>query len=206
MDEDTVGARTEVAARAGDAPPREREPTEVSDRAKYDIRRIGPADSIAEITRLLHRAYAKQVAMGLRPLAGRQDESVTRRRVGSGECFVAVDDAQRIGGVIILNEQEPDEGPQWFTRPKVASFSQLAVDPDAQGSGLGRRLLEAVEARAAELGNVELALSMAEPDTDLRDFYMRRGFRVIQTWKWPYTNYLSLIMSKGLTTRALSDK
>lgn len=198
VNEDTVGARTEAAARAGDAPPREREPSDVSDGGKYDIRRIGLDDSIAEITRLLHRAYAKQVAMGLRPLAGRQDESVTRRRVGSGECYVAVDGSQRIVGVIILNEQEPDEGPQWFTRPGVASFSQLAVDPDTQGAGLGRRLLETVEARAAELGNVELALSMAEPDTDLRDFYLKRGFRVIQTWKWPYTNYLSLIMSKGV--------
>ena len=198
MKEDTVGPRAEAATRAGRDGARNRESSELNPATKYEIRHIAPNDSIAEITRLLHRAYAKQVAMGLRPLAGRQDESVTRRRVGSGECFVAADGAQRIAGVIILNEQEPDEGPQWFARPGVASFSQLAVDPDSQGAGLGRRLVEAVEARAAALGNLELALSMAEPDTDLRDFYVRRGFRIIQTWKWPYTNYLSLIMSKGI--------
>lgn len=136
--------------------------------------------------------------MGLRPLAGRQDDSVTARRVTSGECFVAVGDGGELAGVIILNEAEPDEGPGWFGRPGVASFSQLAVDPSVQGAGIGRQLLGTVEARARELGNAELALSMAEPDTNLRDFYLRRGYRIIQTWKWPYTNYTSLIMSKGL--------
>ncbi|MFT3684415.1 MAG: GNAT family N-acetyltransferase [Phycisphaerales bacterium] len=149
------------------------------------------------ITALLHRAYARQVQMGLRPLAGRQDDATTQRRLTSGESFVAVDGGVVVG-VIILNEQEPDEGPEWFGKPRTCSFSQFAVDPSLQSRGIGRVLLDAIERRAAELGNEELALSMAEPDHQLRDYYLKRGFRIISTWKWPYTNYTSLIMSKRL--------
>jgi hypothetical protein len=39
---------------------------------------------------------------------------------------------------------------------------------------------------------------MAEPDHGLRDYYLKRGFRIVGTWQWPYTNYVSLIMSKRL--------
>jgi GNAT superfamily N-acetyltransferase len=162
------------------------------------VRRLTEADAIPPITALLHRAYARQVSLGLRPLAARQDDDVTRRRCASGECYLAFgeEDSGRPIGVIILNENEPDEGPPWFMRPGVASFSQLAVDPEMQGRGIGQMLLAKVESRAAEAGNQELGLSMAEPDDQLRDFYKRRGYRIVGTWKWPYTNYLSLIMSK----------
>lgn len=135
--------------------------------------------------------------MGLRPLAGRQDDATTHRRLSSGESFVAVDHGTAVG-VIILNEQEPDEGPEWFHKPRVCSFSQFAVDPALQSRGVGRLLLDAIDRRARELGNDELALSMAEPDHQLRDFYLKRGFRIVGTWKWPYTNYTSLIMSRRL--------
>jgi len=161
------------------------------------VRRWSTADAVPPITALLHRAYARQVEMGLRPLAGRQDDAVTLRRLSSGESFVA-DLGGAVVGVIILNEQEPDEGPDWFHKPGVTSFSQFAVDPALQSRGIGRLLLDAIERRAAELGNDELALSMAEPDHQLRDYYLKRGFRIVGTWKWPYTNYTSLIMSKRL--------
>lgn len=164
------------------------------------VRRWTTDDAVPPITAVLHRAYAKQVAMGLRPLAGRQDDDVTKRRLSSGESFVAVI-GNTVVGVIILNEQEPDEGPDWFHKPRICSFSQFAVDPSVQSKGIGRALLDTVERRAFEQGNEELALSMAEPDHDLRDYYIKRGYRIVSLWKWPYTNYTSLIMSKRLSDR-----
>jgi hypothetical protein len=29
-------------------------------------------------------------------------------------------------------------------------------------------------------------------------FYQKRGYRIIEYWQWPYTNYRSAIMSKAL--------
>ncbi len=165
------------------------------------IRRLQASDSIPEITRVLHRAYAGQVEMGLRPLAGRQDDETTRRRCHSGECYLAVMHAaagEKIVGVILFHEVEPDQGPPWFQNKFVDSFSQFAVDPLIQGRGIGILLLEMVERRAKECGAEELACSMAEPDTRLLNFYLKRGYRFVEHWQWPYTNYRSAILSKTL--------
>ncbi len=157
------------------------------------------------ITALLHRAYAKQVAMGLRPLAGRQDDSVTAERAANSECYLALmpseageGPAERIVGVILFEEHEKVTFPPFFLRPEVAHFAQFGVDPDLQGRGIGRLLLEQVERRARENRAVELACSMAEPDRELYDFYMKRGYRLVDHWQWPYTNYRSCILSKAL--------
>lgn len=179
------------------------------------VRRLSPTDSISDLTQLLHRAYAKQVAMGLAPLAGRQDDSITRQRVFSGECFVAVDHIplpdledpngiavqtrQKLVGCILFHEIEESKGPPFFARNDVAVFSQFAVDPDYQGLGIGLMLLGLCERRALEENAKELACSMAEPDQDLMTFYTRRGYRFVEHWQWPYTNYRSAILSKRLT-------
>jgi GNAT superfamily N-acetyltransferase len=164
------------------------------------IRRLSPHDPIPQITVLLHRAYAGQVAMGLAPLAGRQEDSITKKRCESGECYVAVtDDAEAsILGTILFHEIEDAQGPEWFRRKDTDYFSQFAVDPRLQGRGVGQQLLETVERRAVECGAVEIGLSMAEPDRGLMNFYFKRGYRFIAHWQWPYTNYRSAILSKAL--------
>ena len=171
------------------------------------MRLLRDTDAIPEITRLLHRAYRKQVEMGLQPLAGRQDDATTARRCASGECWVAtlpsgtgLQTGERLVGVILFHEVEDAQGPPWFRRRDVDSFSQFAVDPDLQGLGVGGRLLGTVERRAAEKGSSELGLSMAEPDSELMNYYLKRGYRLIEHWQWPYTNYRSAILSKTLRT------
>jgi GNAT superfamily N-acetyltransferase len=176
---------------------------------EIEIRRLRDGDSLEELTALLHRAYRAQVEMGLRPLAGRQDVETTRKRCTSGECYIALlhtsgppvkgrDGAARLVGTILFHEVEDAKGPPWFQNPFVDSFSQFGVDPNLQGRGIGRLLLEVVERRARECGATELGLSMAEPDTGLMEFYKRRGYRFIEHWQWPYTNYRSAILSKTL--------
>ncbi len=159
------------------------------------IRTLAAEDSIADLTALLHRAYKPQVEMGLRPLAGRQSEEVTRARSSSGECFVALN-RDRIVGTILFQETEDAKFPAFFLKPGVTHFSLLAVDPTAQGRGIGRLLIDTVARRALEVGAGELACSMAEPDTRLMEFYLRLGFRFVEHWQWPYTNYRSAILSR----------
>ncbi len=166
------------------------------------IRRYLIDDPITEITQLLHRAYQPQVAMGLKPLAGRQDDQTTLDRVLNSECYLATipreGAREQIVGIILLNEHERVAFPPIFLRPGVAHFAMFGVEPSLQGLGLGRRLLDHIEARAREVGFTELALSMAEPDTNLRAYYDKRGYRLVEHWQWPYTNYRSCILSKPI--------
>lgn len=169
------------------------------------VRRLRTADCLEQLTRLLHRSYAPQVEMGLRPLAGRQTADQTRERTSSGECFVATahvpgTPTEKLVGTILFQEVETASFPPFFLLPSVAHFSLLAVDPDIQGAGIGGKLIDAVEARARELGMAELALSMAAPDAALNRFYEKRGFRTVEHWQWPYTNYVSAIMSRPVST------
>ncbi|MBX3367427.1 MAG: GNAT family N-acetyltransferase [Phycisphaeraceae bacterium] len=163
------------------------------------VRRVRSSDSMEELTSLLHRAYAEQVAMGLKPLAGRQTVDVTRARSATGENYVAtLGEGGPLVGTILFQERESAAFPEWFLRPEVAHFSLFGVDPLHQGRGIGGMLLRAVEARAVELAKTEIALSYAEPDTKLAGFYAHRAYRFIQHWQWPYTNYRSVILSKSL--------
>ena len=170
--------------------------------APVTIRRFLTGDSIEEITHLLHRAYARQRAIGLDPLAGRQDYARTLDRVLNSECYLAFmnheQDTQRIVGVILLNEHERVTFPEYFLREGVAHFAMFGVDPQLQAIGVGQRLLDTCVKRAKELGNTQMALSMARPDSALLRYYQRRGYEEVQEWQWPYTNYVSLILAKDI--------
>lgn len=173
-----------------------------------EVRALLATDPIAPITALLHRSYASQRERGMDPLAGRQSVEITRQRCYRGQTFVALRQAagapsanfkERLLGSILFQEREDAAFPPWFLRKDVTHFSQFAVEPGLQRAGVGSALLARVERETLALGCRELALSMAEPDVPLREYYERRGYRVVQTWQWPYTNYQSLIMSKTLT-------
>ncbi|OAB63727.1 hypothetical protein AY599_04675 [Leptolyngbya valderiana BDU 20041] len=174
------------------------------------VRPLLATDPIAPITALLHRAYQSQRDRGMDPLAGRQSVEITRQRCYRGQTFLALTPAggapssrlaERLLGAILFQEREDAAFPPWFLRKDVTHFSQFAVEPTLQRGGVGSALLNRVEQETLALGATELALSMAEPDAPLREYYERRGYRVVQTWQWPYTNYLSLIMSKTLQPR-----
>ncbi len=139
--------------------------------------------------------------MGLHALASHQTPEVTRKRVSRGECFVAELDGKVVGTIMFQEPSwggAPESGPRWFRRPDVSNFSQFAVEPELQGRGIGRLLLDGIERRARDIGMAELALSTAEPDQELVAFYRKRGFREVERFDWGVTNYTSLIMSKGL--------
>jgi hypothetical protein len=54
------------------------------------LRRFGATDSVADLTDLLHRAYAPLAAKGLRYIASHQSEVITRERMENGVTLVAV--------------------------------------------------------------------------------------------------------------------
>lgn len=162
------------------------------------IRLARPEDDIAYLTELLHRAYARLGQMGLHFKAVDQNEDVTRQRMESGECYLATAN-NVIVGTVLFRPPWVAKGSPWLDRSDVASLSQLAVEPALQRSGLGAKLMEWVEAKAAASGAKEIALDTAEPAEHLRGWYASRGYRFVEFAQWAHANYRSVIMSKSLS-------
>ena len=161
------------------------------------IRLLAPTDSVDELTSLLHRAYARLGAMGLNYTAVDQPPDVTRRRIGSGTCFVATLDDRLVATLLVHPTYAANEC-AYFTRAGVACVHQFAVDPQLQGGGVGRRLMAHAERWARENGFSELALDTAEPATHLVAFYARLGYREVGHVQWDGKVYRSVVMSKPL--------
>lgn len=168
------------------------------------IRRLGAHDSIPELTRLLHRAYASLAAMGLHYVATDQDDATTQKRAGEGECYVALWDGA-LAGTIVFCDAARTRGCAWYDRPDVSSIHQFAVDPAVQGQGIGDALLHHAESRAAETGAAHVALDTARPARHLIAKYERRGYCIVEDVKWGLPcNYESVIMSKAIVSDARS--
>ena len=65
------------------------------------IRELSLNDSLGEITKLLHRAYARLGAMGLNYTAVDQSPEVTAERIAGGHCLIAEMDGKVVGTVLI---------------------------------------------------------------------------------------------------------
>lgn len=161
------------------------------------VRRLAPDDSMAEMTDLLHRAYAELREMGLHYVASHQDEARTRARAANGECYVGVLDGRLIA-TVTFTPAGRTAGCRWYDRGDVASFSQLAVDLQWQRRGIGAALVRLSEERARCTGAAEISLDTSEKAYDLRTWYRRQGYRFVQTTRWSEVNYRSVIMSKRL--------
>ena len=165
------------------------------------VRLLSADDSLAELTGLLHRAYASLAAMGLNYTAVDQDQAVTRRRTERGTCFVAVSGGTIVGTVTVYHPGRLTVC-EWYRRPGTAVFGQFAVQPKRQGQGIGVLLLERAEQCAYDLGASELACDTAERALRLIEWYSRRGFRAVDRVQWEGKTYESVVLSKTLVRTA----
>ena len=161
------------------------------------IRALAPTDSIAEMTALLHAAYARLGAMGFNYTAVDQTEEVTRRRIGNGDCLVAVEDGVLVG-TLKFHAPGLSGGCPCYERPGVATIGQFGVLPDRQSHGVGSRLLQEAEKLAIAVGAAELALETSEGADHLVAWYERKGFRFVEHAQCEGKTYRSVIMSKRL--------
>ncbi len=163
----------------------------------HTIRSLSPADSLHELTNLLHRAYARLGAMGLNYTAVDQSPEVTAQRIAGGQCYV-VESEGGLAGTIVVKPTYAENDCEYFTRPGVAAVHQFAVDPGVQGRGLGRALLQACENWARERGFRELALDTAEQAEHLIRLYTGLGYKQVGFVQWPGKVYRSVVLSKAL--------
>lgn len=152
---------------------------------------------VDEITFLLHQSYAPLAEKGMRYLASHQSSEKTLQRLREGESYLYVLE-EKIVATITLRPSQKNSRCDWYNKAGVFSFGQFAVKPDLQGHGIGSKMMDFIEARAAELGADEIALDTSEHAHHLIEMYKKRNYRIVQNVNWDVTNYLSVVMSKKL--------
>jgi ribosomal protein S18 acetylase RimI-like enzyme len=137
------------------------------------VRTATPADFDA-IGRLTVAAYAAdgQLAGGYGYAEVLADVS---GRAGAGELLVAVDEttAAVVGAVLFVL---PGSRYAELSGPGEAEFRMLAVDPVAQGRGVGEALARACVARAAALGSSAVVICARSFSYPAHRLYARLGF------------------------------
>lgn len=169
------------------------------------LRPLRDTDSLAELTALLHAAYASLAAQGWNFTAVDQTVDVTRERLAGAQAFVAELDGRLVGTVAVRGPKPlgdtyiGDDTPPLYTTPGTAILAQLGVHPDCRGLGLGEQLIDAAEAWARAQGFTQIALDTAEPAVALRRRYERRGYQTVGGVQWRGKTYASVLMTKQLT-------
>lgn len=92
----------------------------------------------------------------------------------------AVIPAIRVGRTLIADDDGAVLGmASYGTQEDQLVLWKLYILPDHQGRGIGRRLLDEVVARGAQLGHAELHVSYLDGNEQAGRFYERNGFRFV---------------------------
>ncbi len=166
------------------------------------IRLLTAADSVEQLTGLLHRAYRPLRAAGLKYTAAEQPVDETARRFAAGIGAIATLNGAMVGTILLRGGPNLSSNSAWYQRSDVASAHQFAVEPKRQQSGVGSMLMDWAEEWARTNGYVEIAVETAEPLRKLIDFYLRRRYRPVETAQWRGQHYKSVILSKRISAAA----
>ena len=119
--------------------------------------------------------------------------------IGLGRILVAWRDGAILGQLQLIpwpQSGEIDAG--------EIEIKSLGVTPDAQGTGIGRALIDAAADRCVADGWVRLLVSTAAADTGNLRFYQRVGFRMLSIERdafTPATGYPDPIVIDGIPLR-----
>ena len=103
-------------------------------------------------------------------------------RVADAVVLVAVEDAEVLGAVTYV--PGPDSASAEFTDPTAAGMRFLAVDPPAQGRGVGAALTRACLERARQEGRARVVLHSTGWMTAALRLYEGLGFRRADELDW----------------------
>lgn len=85
-----------------------------------------------------------------------------------GELWLAKSDTGVIGAMVVLQ-----------TRVGVLEIMNIAVDPQFQNRGVGKKLLKAAKRRAKQLKMLKLEVGTANNSFSQLAFYQKFGFRIV---------------------------
>jgi N-acetylglutamate synthase-like GNAT family acetyltransferase len=130
-------------------------------KAGIQIRAARPAEADA-IRRLVREAYAPYVSrIGREPAPMNADYPAL---VADGAVWVALNRGELVG-VLVLREE-----------PESLLLENVAVNPEAQGKGIGRALVNFAEQHARELGLPKVRLYTNALMSENLAFYPRLGY------------------------------
>ena len=95
------------------------------------------------LTTVIRGAYQQLADLGFRYWGTWQSVEDTKKRCSSGTCLVAEEDGEIVGTITIKKGDETD--PDFYRREDIRLFTQFAVSPHWQRSGIGSRLVEEAE-------------------------------------------------------------
>jgi len=169
-------------------------------RTDIDIRPLDPDDPTDDLREMLARASQADGGPDVAP--SHDTLAAIARAEGSG-VYVAEYSMTVIGCVVVqMPVPRPAKGepPAWFKRPGVAVFSQLAVEPEIRGTGVGESLIAHAEHEAARLGAEELACAVPARANRLRTTLAERGYRPVDHAKRGDSSFV--IVSKTIDANA----
>ncbi|MFF7054307.1 GNAT family N-acetyltransferase [Streptomyces griseorubiginosus] len=128
-----------------------------------EIRPAGPADvpAVKAVTDAAYEHYIERI--GLVPQPMRRDHAAN---VAAGQVYVTGDP---VVGLVVVEE-----------RTDHLYLDNIAVRPDAQGQGVGGRLLRFVEAHARARGLAEVRLYTHAKMWENQEIYPKFGYEVVE--------------------------
>lgn len=119
-------------------------------------------DDVPDLVRVINAAYEVEKFF----VSGdRTDAEVIRHLMTKGIFLVERDGAGSVAGCVYVER-----------RGSRGYFGMLAVDPSRQGTGLGRRLIEAAEQHVRDGGATAMDIRVVNLRTELPPFYRRLGY------------------------------
>ena len=141
--------------------------------------RVGEAGAVTEVVREAYAKYVERIGKEPAPMLVDYEAAIL-----AGEAWVLVK-GEETSGVLVMR---PENGHLFV--------ETVAVRPDRQGSGLGRRLMAFVEETARDRGLREIRLYTNEKMEENLPFYRSLGFE--ETGRRLDEGYRRVFMKKRL--------
>jgi ribosomal protein S18 acetylase RimI-like enzyme len=139
----------------------------------------GDVDALRRIAVVAYQHYVPRIGRAPAPMTADYAQAVRRR-----QAWVAVDNGEVIGFAVLI------------AQPGYLLLDNIAVRPDAQGRGIGTRLLDLAEDHARSLHLGEVRLYTNEAMTENLSYYPRHGY--VETHRAEQDGFRRVYFSKPL--------
>ncbi|WP_124728644.1 GNAT family N-acetyltransferase [Staphylospora marina] len=116
---------------------------------------------------------------------------VVNSYIGRGHCFVAVRNGHIIGVYVLID-----------TRPQTVELVNIAVSPQEQGKGIGKKLVFHAIETAQSMGYKTIEVGTGNSSISQLALYQKCGFRIVGIDKDYFINhYQDAIYENGIQCR-----